>query len=152
MIGGKGRVGVQIWQCGHRLRSFSLCGSGARVFIAVCDLVGALEAGIWGLQVAAIERVVSEMDVSVPPHLKFQHHHFEPLQDGLPKTSGKSRERFADVHGSATPRPPQTMRPAATSPEEPSVAASGDVILPRRPSSSLLRPRARLSTLSSKLG
>ena len=37
--------------------------------------------------------------------------------------------QLADAHGSATPRPPETVRPAAT-PEEPSVAASRDVILP----------------------
>ena len=29
-------------------------------------------------------------------------------------TSGRRRERLADAHGSATPRPPESMRPAAT--------------------------------------
>ena len=35
---------------------------------------------------------------------------------------------WADVHGSATPRPPESVRPAATPSEEPSVAANRDVI------------------------
>ena len=37
---------------------------------------------------------------------------------------------MADAHGSVTPRPPETKRPATTPPEGPSVAACRDVIVP----------------------
>ena len=46
-----------------------------------------------------------------------------PTYEQSSNTSGRIRERLEDAHGSATPRPPESMRPAATPPEGPSVAA-----------------------------
>merc|ERR1712064_100258 len=45
--------------------AFALRGSGARVFIAECDPICALQACMEGFQVAAIESVVSEIDIFV---------------------------------------------------------------------------------------
>ena len=51
-----------------------------------------------------------------------------PLQEQSSKTSGRRQERLADAHGSATPAPPDSMRPAATPREAPNVAAKREVI------------------------
>ena len=58
----------------------------------------------------------------------------------ITKTSGRSRERLAETHGSATPRPPESVRPAATPLEGPSVAANGDVMLPPAEAHPCCRP------------
>ena len=47
----------------------------------------------------------------------------QPTYEQSSKTSGRRRERLADAHGSATPRPPDSMQPAATPPKCPSAAA-----------------------------
>ena len=51
-----------------------------------------------------------------------------PAQEQSSNTSGRRRERLADAPRNVTPRPPEFMRPAATPPEGPSVAATRDII------------------------
>ena len=59
------RVGVRIRRCGQGGCAFALRGSGARVFIAECDPICTMQACMEGFQVAAIESVVSEIDIFV---------------------------------------------------------------------------------------
>ena len=56
----------------------------------------------------------------------------QPAQEQSAKTSGRRRERLADAHGSATPRPPGTMKPAATPPKGLSVPAKRNSFCRRR--------------------
>ena len=57
--------------CGYgdvaRSCAFDFLDSGARVFLVDCDPIGALQAVIEVLQVAAMESVVSEMEIIVSP-------------------------------------------------------------------------------------
>merc|ERR1711916_336977 len=64
MIGGKRALVCGYGDVGKGC-AFALRGSGARVFIAECDPICALQACMEGFQVAAIESVVSEIDIFV---------------------------------------------------------------------------------------
>ena len=59
------RVDAWLRQCGRRLHLRSHCDPGARVFVAVCDPICAVQARVENVQAAAIEGVVSEMDIFV---------------------------------------------------------------------------------------
>merc|ERR1712136_254939 len=64
MIGGKRALVCGYGDVGKGC-AFALRGSGARGFIAECDPICALQACMEGFQVAAIESVVSEIDIFV---------------------------------------------------------------------------------------
>merc|ERR1712064_7806 len=64
MIGGKRALVCGYGDVGKGC-AFALRGSGARVFIAECDPICALQACMEGFQVATIESVVSEIDIFV---------------------------------------------------------------------------------------
>ena len=78
-------------------------------------------------------------------------------QEQKSKTS-RTRERLAGAHGSATPFPPVSVRPAATSLEAPNVVAKSDVIShtagprPRRQPSFLFHAACVLHHQSQGLG